>query len=103
MKTDTFRIDGGQGWVGLHNPNYRWNGWASPMFTYETICEIAQWIDDCFGDNSDAGRLVVRDGLVFETNGEETWELQTFVVDGVTYYETNGWVWEADSDFTEEN
>ena len=103
MKADTFRIDGNEkGWAGLHNPAHRWNGWACPMFTYETMQDIARWIDGCVGDDPDAVRLIVRDGSVMETDGEDTWELSTSVVDGVTYYSTDGWVWDADDFPTEE-
>jgi len=68
------------------------------MFTYEVISEIAKWIDECVGDDPDAVRLIVRDGSVMETDGVDTWELSSSVVDGVTYYATDGWVWDADGD-----
>ena len=100
MKVDTFRIDGGEyGWVGLHNPDFRWNGWACPSFTYETMQAIGAWIDSCVGDDPDAGRLIVKDGRVWESHEGEVWEILPTVIDGVDYFATDGWVWDADSDF----
>lgn len=101
MKADTFRIDGVErGWAGLHNPAHRWNGWACPWFTYETMQDIGRWIDGCVGDDPDAVRLVFDiDGSVWETDGITEYVLPTMTVDAVTYYLIDGWVWDADGGY----
>ena len=101
MKADTFRIDGAEkGWAGLHNPARRWNGWACPWFTYETMQGIAEWLRQADLDRDPhAHRLEFRGGSVIETDGITEYVLPTMTVDGVTYYSfSEGWVWDADGD-----
>lgn len=100
MKQDIFRINDGEGFAGIHEPNERWNGWAQPYFTIEVIRNIARWLESQCGEGA---RIVTwQDGRAIEiTYDGETYELPTCTIDGVTYYTTDGWVWDCDSDLEE--
>lgn len=30
--------------AGVHDPSVRWNGWACPRFTLETVRELSRWL-----------------------------------------------------------
>lgn len=100
MKKDIFRIDGGQGFGGYHNPERRWNGYCQPYFNYETIKQIATMLEK--GKNPDSPQFIFgAGGRVFEIYCGEWSELSTTVIDGVTHYTTDGWIWDCDSDLEE--
>jgi hypothetical protein len=41
MMKATFTLDGEGSFVGYHDPDVRWNGWACPFFPIESVREIA--------------------------------------------------------------
>lgn len=101
MKQDVFRIDGideGTGYVGWHNPNFRWNGWACPYFTFETCQQLSEWVNAGAKDDPSLERFYAIDGKVWHELDGERYDCPTRVVDGVTLFAPDGWVWYADSD-----
>lgn len=61
-----FRIDDSKFYEGWHNPQHRWNGWACPWFSKETLLEIAADIALILDDNPTSDSVVFG---WFETDG----------------------------------
>ncbi len=76
---------------GYHNPNHRWNGWATPLFTLEVLTEI---IKACSTEDYP---------IVFEADyvpSDETDETTSVILSskltspsGEELYMTDGWCW----------
>lgn len=101
MKKDIFRIDGGTGYEGYHNPRQRWNGWCQPYFTYEVCQQLSTWVLKATKDDPYAEKFYAIDGEVFHEHEGERYPCATVIIDGVTHYTTDGWVWDCDSDLEE--
>lgn len=79
--------------AGVHDPSVRWNGWACPRFTLETVRDLAAWID-AQGDD-DYERVIVTDnGRVFMTKDDEGWTSEVPAdADGLYGVGAYAWVW----------
>lgn len=52
---------------GVHHPEDRWNGWACPYLTLESVAKVEAWMAECVANkevDSDEGPRIV-DGEVF--------------------------------------
>jgi hypothetical protein len=88
---------------GIHNPEIRWNGWATPLLTLESTIMVAEWLESIGAEVENGGIPVVVDGVPFwkaldemtETT-IETLPIAPQKIDGVNYYDigSRGWCWD---------
>jgi len=86
-----FSIDCGPQFQGITDGRL-WNGWACPLFTLETMKEIQAWVEDGINVNP----IAIEGDRVCNVYDHEQIELTTTVVDGVTYYELDGWCFDQE-------
>ncbi len=72
----------------IYDRNDRWNGWHMPLFTKEVFDSIIE-------DTHINIIRTTREGI-FITDYDEDGIAGTRVVDGKTYYEFYGWIWECE-------
>lgn len=95
-----FNIDGNNYYVGYHNQEYRWNGWAVPCFTKEVADKIMQNMsnDDCkITYNEDENKYIVilnndeeeKEICEMETINTNEGEKQVYCIGGCS------WIWES--------
>ncbi len=101
MKKTVFSIDGSGAFVGVHNPDNTWNGWAIPYFTKEEAIRFLEFFQDSeywkysYDADTDTFRLIeIANDDVTEWTGEQ--------IDGQTLYCIGGQylVWVAEDDKT---
>jgi hypothetical protein len=85
-----FSIDCGPQFQGITDGRL-WNGWARPLFTLETMKAIQEWVSDGINDP-----IAIDGDRVFDVYIDESVECDQTVVDGVTYYEIDGWCWDQE-------
>ena len=103
MVRDTFHIDGMCAVEGIHEPSFRWNGWAVPSFPLESVQKICEWVSSYDEEEQvDFGGEVpaVIDGRVFWVSEGVAKEVfpRKYAVDGVMseqdFYDLpDGWIW----------
>lgn len=100
----TFDIDNQFGPLeGVHNPTHRWNGWAVPMFTMDSVLRIQKVCkEDLFSVYDEGTTITVDEDGVWEldhmyrddTSDPRGYKVPEIVVRGVTYYGVgDGWCW----------
>jgi hypothetical protein len=87
----TFSIDCGPQFNGITDGRL-WNGWATPLFTLETMREIQAWVEDGININP----IAIEGDKVFDVYEDERTECATVAIDGVTYYAIDGWTWDQE-------
>ena len=73
MNKATFTLDGEGSFVGYHEPDVRWNGWACPFFPIESVREIAALTAQMAAEMPEEDFDVIEvddDGRVFYTSRE---------------------------------
>lgn len=86
-----------------HVSDYRWNGWAVPYFTLEEARKIDAATRVAYADAGQPDEewttwTFGADGIIWENEGpgldEDSYEVDTIEVDGVTLYNLgNGFTW----------
>lgn len=103
MIKETFTIDGAIFVDGIHDPDARWNGWATPAFPIESVRKICGWVESMGNAEDMGGEIPTIDdaGRVWWGDGATRSEIrpQKFTVNGelspVDYYDVGayGWIW----------
>jgi hypothetical protein len=94
-----FKIDGLDGkFKGIHDPKFRWNGWACPMFTLDVAKKLikTQSLDDCKEFEMSYYEISSSPNGITEHHVDGVEFYPVYVVDGVEYYKIGymNWVWE---------
>ena len=104
MKKAIFTIDGNFFVDGIHNPEFRWNGWACPLLPLESVKVLDAFFSSLSGeDHAD----FLQGGIVTVTDGVPHWvenpleglmevsSITPTVINGIDYYDIGscGWCW----------
>lgn len=82
-----FGIDGREPFWGYHDPDHRWNGWATPGFIREVAGLIADWVNH--GEPGTAWW----DGDVLRVRGGDGEYVDAIEPDDLGLYRFDGWIW----------
>lgn len=83
-----FGIGGGEPlFWGYHNPQDRWNGWATPGFCREVAGLIVDWV------NREEPDTAWWDGEVLHVRGGDRSYVDEVRPDDLGLYRFDGWVW----------
>lgn len=100
IEESVFCLDDGPSYRGIHNNNYRWNGWIAPFFTLDVLKEI---IIDV---NAGTAWLQFKEenGKPFLKEDEEDgwYELAAIEHKGGVYFGIDAWCWSLDKDYDPE-
>jgi hypothetical protein len=109
MVRATFTIEGsGLELDGIHDPSEKWNGWACPFLTLESVRKVEEWVDTLELDGSH-GPVVCDYGVYWSNeNGIGSERIEPYSFDGFTvqyeghevyesFYDVGryGWVYEV--------
>ena len=89
-----FSLDDSPSYPGVHNANYRWNGWTAPYFkkdTLGTIIEAANAGEPWVETKEEDGKLFMK-----EEGNDEWYEMPSVIHEGDTYYGMDSWCWTKD-------
>jgi hypothetical protein len=99
----TFDINGMFGPLdGIHDPAQRWNGFAVPYLTAESVGVIQEVTSVQNATDTEDGYTITRDGhgvwFLDNAYADEATDVRgelvpTVDVDGLTYYGVGGWTW----------
>lgn len=84
---DHFAIDGRESFWGYHDPDRRWNGWATPGFIRVVAELVADWV------NRDEPGTAWREGDVLHVIGGDGEYVDEIAPDLVGLYRFDGWIW----------
>lgn len=82
-----FAIDGRDLFWGYHDPNRRWNGWATPGFIREVAELIADWV------NGDEPGSTWWEGETLHVRGGDGTYVEEVDPDRLGLYRFDGWIW----------
>jgi hypothetical protein len=100
LVADRFDIDDHFGSVvGYHNPNHRWNGWATPWFPIESVRIIQGRLDQGTKITiDDDGVWLWREDEIEDMTDPRGFLEESINVDGVRMWDIGqgGWCWYED-------
>lgn len=82
-----FAIDGGERFWGYHDPDERWNGWATPRFLREVAGLIVDWV------NSSEPGTAWWEGETLHCLGGDGEYVEQILPDDLGLYRFGGWIW----------
>lgn len=87
LVNERFAIDGREAFWGYHDPDRRWNGWATPGFIRVVAELIADWV------NRDEPGNAWWEGDVLHVVGGDGEYVEKIVPDALGLYRFDGWIW----------
>jgi len=100
MIPDRFTFNGYTFFAGWHDPANRWNGFAVPFFTLDTVRAIAGVVNPWHDSGDSPERIDIDDiGRVWcvstycDGDGESRDEVEPVCVDGIDVFPVGGWAW----------
>jgi len=96
IEAGLFSLDDSASYPGVHNANFRWNGWTAPYFKKETLEKIIEaenagepWVET----KEENGALFMKE------EGNDEWnEMPSVLHEGETYYGMDSWCWTKDQE-----
>ena len=87
LVNERFAIDGRDAFWGYHDPDRRWNGWATPGFIRDVAELIADWV------NRDEPETAWWEEDVLHVVGGDGEYVEKIVPDSLCLYWFDGWIW----------
>ena len=89
-------VDDVQTLEGVHHPEERWNGFACPFLTLESMVKVQKWVSNCVANNwldSEEGPVVTDDAVFWVMDDGQGMEIKPTFFGGVPYYNAGIFGW----------